>query len=56
MDARNGFTFVSEPLDAPVELSGLFSGQLDFITNKKDFDFNVVLFERTPQGEFIYLS
>lgn len=56
VDAREGFTFVSEPLDAPVEVSGLFSGQLDFITNKKDFDFNVVLFERTPQGEYFYLS
>ncbi|NTX03419.1 CocE/NonD family hydrolase [Myxococcus sp. CA040A] len=56
VDARNGFTFVSEPLDAPVEVSGLFSGQLDFITNKKDFDFNVVLFERTKGGEYFYLS
>jgi len=56
VDSRNGFTFVSEPLDASVEVSGLFSGQLDFVTNKKDFDFNVVLFERTPQGEYFYLS
>ncbi|AGC43791.1 hydrolase, coce/nond family [Myxococcus stipitatus DSM 14675] len=54
--AHNGFAFVSEPLPAPVELSGLFSGRLDFISNKKDFDFSVVLYERTAKGEYVYLS
>jgi len=48
--------FISDPLTRPTEISGLFSGRLDFITNKKDFDFSVTLFERTAQGEYIQLS
>jgi putative CocE/NonD family hydrolase len=48
--------FVSDPFTRPTELSGLFSGRLDFITNKADFDFNVTLFELTPKGEYHQLS
>jgi hypothetical protein len=33
-----------------------FSGRLEFITNKKDFDFNIQLFELMPGGEYIALS
>lgn len=54
--APNGFVFVGEPFKSPVELSGLFSGRLDFITNKKDFDFSIQLFELTPEGEYMALS
>jgi predicted acyl esterase len=32
------------------------SGRLDFITNKKDFDFNVQLYELKPDGEYFQLS
>jgi hypothetical protein len=52
----NGLAFVSDPFQTPVELSGLFSGRLDFITNKKDFDFNVQLYELKPDGEYFQLS
>ena len=52
----NGFAFVSAPFQTPVELSGQFSGLLNFITNKKDFDFNVQLYELKPDGEYIQLS
>lgn len=52
----NGFIFLSEPFKTPVELSGLFSGCLDFVTNKKDFDFNIQIFELTPEGEYLALS
>lgn len=52
----NGFIFVSEPFKSSIELSGLFSGRLDFITNKKDFDFSIQLFELTPEGEYVALS
>ncbi|MCK8498492.1 CocE/NonD family hydrolase [Myxococcus fulvus] len=53
---RDGFVYVGEPLTQALEVSGLFSGRLDFITNKKDFDFYVVLYERTAKGEYVYLS
>lgn len=52
----NAITFASEPFDRPTEVSGLFSGQLEFITNKKDFDFNVTLFELTADGKYFQLS
>ena len=52
----NAITFTSEPFEKSVELSGLFSGELDFVTNKKDFDFNVTLFELTKEGKYIQLS
>ena len=48
--------FVGDPLDRPTEVSGLFSGTLDFITNKRDFDFGVTLFELTAKGEYFQLS
>jgi len=48
--------FVSEPFDKPFEVSGLFSGTLDFITNKRDFDLGITLFELTPKGEYSQLS
>ena len=48
--------FVSEPFDKPIEISGLFSGRLDFIANKRDLDLGVTLFELTPKGEYFQLS
>jgi putative CocE/NonD family hydrolase len=52
----NGIAFVSDPFKTPTEFSGLFSGRLDFINNKKDFDFNIQLYELKPDGEYIQLS
>jgi putative CocE/NonD family hydrolase len=51
-----GVAFVSDPFLEPAELSGLFSGRLDFITNKKDMDFAVELYELTAKGEYVELS
>lgn len=51
----NGVVFVSDPFPQPAELSGLFSGRLDFIVNKKDLDFIVELYELTARGEYVEL-
>ncbi|HYX69509.1 MAG TPA: CocE/NonD family hydrolase, partial [Terriglobales bacterium] len=56
LDTWNGIEFISDPLSKPTELSGLFSGRLDFVTNKKDFDFEIDLYELTPQGEYVQLA
>jgi hypothetical protein len=56
VDTWNGVEFVSDPLTKPTELSGLFSGRLDFVTNKKDFDFEIDLYELTPHGEYVQLA
>ncbi|HYC62937.1 MAG TPA: CocE/NonD family hydrolase [Thermoanaerobaculia bacterium] len=56
INLANGLKFVSEPLSAPAEMSGLFSGHFELITNKKDFDFNVSLYELTATGEYRLLA
>jgi predicted acyl esterase len=56
VDTWNGVEFISDPLTKATELSGLFSGQLDFVTNKKDFDFEIDLYELTPHGDYVQLA
>lgn len=56
IDTANGLQFVSDPIDAPAEISGLFAGHLDFIANKKDFDLTVELYELTSPGEVVLLA
>jgi len=56
IDTWNGISFVSNPLMSPIETSGLFSGRLEFITNKKDFDINISLYELTSKSEYVLLS
>jgi putative CocE/NonD family hydrolase len=56
IDTWNGIQFVSPVLAGPFELSGLFSGHLDFITNKQDLDFQISLYELTSGGDYFLLS
>ncbi|MGN7833729.1 CocE/NonD family hydrolase [Pseudoxanthomonas sp. 22568] len=56
LDPHGALVFRSAPLTAPAELSGLFSGRLDFITNKRDFDLNLALYEQLPDGRHLLLS
>jgi uncharacterized protein len=56
VDSTNGLVFVSDPFTKRVEMSGLFTGLLDFTTNKKDFDFEIDLYQLTPQGEYLQLA
>src|SRR6185295_4837618 len=56
LDTWNGVEFVSDPVTQPTELSGLFSGRLDFAANKKDFDFNIALYELMSKDEYVLLS
>jgi hypothetical protein len=56
VDTGNGVKFVSNPLPGPTEVSGLFSGHLDFVSNKRDFDFELDLYELTPEGNYLQLA
>jgi putative CocE/NonD family hydrolase len=56
LNRSGSLVFTSDPFPQAVEISGLFSGRLDFVTNKKDFDFAVELYEQTAQGEYVELS
>lgn len=48
--------FVSDPINSPTEISGLFSGVLDFVVNKCDLDLTIELHERIADGHHFYLS
>lgn len=56
IDTHNGIEFISERLPKAAEMAGLFSGELDFVTNKKDFDFEIELYELAPQGDYVQLA
>jgi uncharacterized protein len=56
LDVRSGLTFVSEPFDEPVSISGAFSGVLKAAINKRDMDFEVVLYELKESGAVMQLS
>ncbi len=56
IDTWNGVAFVSNPLQSSIEMSGLFSGRLEFTTNKKDFDLNISLYELTSKSDYVLLS
>ena len=51
----NGIAFVSDPIADAVEWSGLFSGHLELVTNKRDFDFTVQPYVLSPQGKYTAL-
>jgi uncharacterized protein len=56
IDTWLGLEFASEPFKKPEEVSGLFSGTLCFVTNKKDFDFIIQLYELTPDHKYLQLA
>jgi putative CocE/NonD family hydrolase len=56
IDTWLSLEFVSAPFDRPMEFSGLFSGIFRFVTNKKDFDFAIQLYELTPDHKYLQLS
>jgi predicted acyl esterase len=43
-------------LTEPTGISGLFSGQLDFVANKKDMDISIALYQQMPDGRYFQLS
>jgi len=55
-DVWNAIEFMSEPLPQGAVFSGAFSGRLDVVSNRKDFNFSVMLYELTRAGVYIPLS
>jgi putative CocE/NonD family hydrolase len=56
LDISNGVVFVSDPLAKDTEMSGLFGGHLVFSVNKRDFDFQVSLYELTSDKDYVQLA
>jgi putative CocE/NonD family hydrolase len=48
--------FLSQPFEAPTVISGSFTGELDVIINKKDFDLGVTVYEAMPGGKLFHLG
>ena len=55
LQTRNAVIYVSDPLKDAQQLSGLFSGKLDFTVNKMDVDLSIALYELLPSGDYVEL-
>jgi uncharacterized protein len=53
---ERALTFRSAPFPKAVELSGSFTARLRLVTNKRDLDVNLVLYEVMPDGRLFHLS
>ena len=51
-----GPSFLSEPFETPVSVSGAVSGTLRAVINARDFDFSVALYEMRPDGSIVNLT
>jgi len=56
LDDHNGLVFASAPMEQATEVSGLLSGRLDFVANKRDMDVSVALYERMADGRYLQLT
>lgn len=56
LDTHNGIAYATAPVTEQTEISGLFSGELDFVVNKRDFDVTVTMYEKMPTGEYLLLA
>jgi len=56
LDERHGISYISEPIKAETEISGLMSGKLDFTINKRDVDLGVTLYEKMENGDYFLLT
>jgi putative CocE/NonD family hydrolase len=52
IDTLNALVFASDPLPAATEVSGLPSGHLELVANKRDFDFGISIFELRKDGSY----
>lgn len=55
VEVRNATAYVSNPLPAPLELQGVWSGSLDLSINKSDVDLRFAAYELMSTGEYVEL-
>ncbi|WP_442264895.1 CocE/NonD family hydrolase [Tenacibaculum sp. ZS6-P6] len=53
---ENALSFISEPFEKEVTLTGLFNGEMTIISNKKDVDLAMTFYEIQPDGSYFLLS
>ena len=56
LDTYLSLEFTSTPFARPTEVSGLYRAELNVVTNKRDFDFEIALYEFTPDGRYVQLA
>lgn len=56
IDVRNALVFATGPVSGPMEVNGGFSGRLNIVTNKKDLDLQIALYELRPDGTYFPLT
>jgi len=56
LNRAGSLVFTSDPFPQETELSGLFSGHLELVANKKDLDLSLELYELTAQSQYVELS
>ena len=55
IDTLNSLVYLSDPLTKTTEISGLFRAHLELVTNKRDFDFGISIFELRPDGTYLQI-
>lgn len=56
LPVNNVLSFISAPLDEPLQINGAFTAQLLLAINKKDVDIRMRLYELMPDGKYFELS
>lgn len=56
LGASQALVFATDPCDAPASINGPFTATVRFVSNKKDLDIALVLYEALPDGKFFHLS
>lgn len=56
LNKEHGLVFVSDPLQRATEVSGLFSGRLELVTNKRDLDIVIQVYQLMPNGDYFSLN
>jgi hypothetical protein len=56
LDTRGALTFATAPLPSPVDIGGGFTARFEVVTNKRDFDINIGLFEARADGSYFPLA
>ncbi|URL57034.1 CocE/NonD family hydrolase [Luteibacter flocculans] len=55
-DTRNALVFETPKLTKALEIDGLFHGQFEIVTNKRDFDLAVNFYALMPDGTYLDLA
>lgn len=56
LDLTGTLLFETEPFAEGIEIAGTFQGRFDILTNKRDLDLEVILFEHRADGRYFRLS